>query len=259
MRYLEAIDTGDRSIPTKLVIVDNFTSWRSGISPRQMREIDRLAEEEYGLTPALLMEVAGLAAARVARIILGPSTAGRSISILAGPGNNGADGLVAARRLCGWGAEVAVLTSYNIDSARGLSETQLELATAAGVSVEAWQGAMLGADLVIDALLGFGALGDPRGNVAGMIDAATRSRRPILALDVPSGLDPETGLPSSTCVEAAATVTLGLAKTGLLTDAARPFVGRLFLADIGLPRPLLARLGVDCEGLFEGDDIVELS
>lgn len=245
-----------------------------------MRAIDRLAEKSYGLTPFLLMEVAGLATARVARMLLDPPLSERTVVILAGPGNNGADGLVAARRLTGWGVDVSVFTSYDLATARGIGETQLTMASEAGATVESWlseddielgiedeppediaaDAADLGTyDLVIDALLGFGAEGEPRGTVAVMLEAAAACGRPILALDVPSGLNAETGDPAPIQVSAAATVTLALAKTGLLAEAARAYVGRLFLADIGIPRPLLADVGIDPEGLFEDGDLVELA
>ncbi len=250
-----------------------------------MRKIDRLAEERYGISSFILMEVAGLAVARVARDLLKPPISDRAIVILAGPGNNGGDGLVAARRLAGWGAEVAVFTSYELDHARGLSERQVELATGAGVSVEPWtvsenedeegepgdieevdveaevsaDATDLGTyDLVIDALLGFGATGPPREPVAEMIEAANESGAPILALDVPSGLDAASGEAADPAVRAKATVTLALPKTGLVGGLARSHVGFLYLADIGVPWPLLAEVGVDPDGLFAEDDIMML-
>ena len=231
------------------------------------------------------MEVAGLAVARVARDLLNPPISDRAIVILAGPGNNGGDGLVAARRLAGWGAEVAVFTSYELDRARGLSEQQLELASGAGAGVESWivgdhedeevdhgeiedvdveaevsaDASDLGTyDLVIDALLGFGATGPPREPIAEMIEAANESGTPILALDVPSGLDAASGEAADPCIRAKATATLALPKTGLVGGSARNQVGFLYLADIGVPWPLLADVGVDPEGLFAEDDIMML-
>jgi hydroxyethylthiazole kinase-like uncharacterized protein yjeF len=223
-----------------------------------MREVDRLAEASFGLTPVQLMEMAGLATARVARRLLGPSLSGRAIRILAGPGNNGADGLVAARRLSGWGADVAVLTSYPPAQAGGLPARQLGAAVAAGVTVQEWTGSIGAADLVVDALLGFGASGPPRGLVADMIEASNRAGGPVLALDLPSGIDPDSGRPGNPCIRADLTVTLGVAKTGLLSPDAVGWVGRLLVADIGLPVALLAAVGIDATGLFEFDDIVEL-
>ncbi len=223
-----------------------------------MREIDRATEADYGVSPLQLMEVAGLATARVARNLIGSPLTGRRVCILAGPGNNGADGLVAARRLVGWGANVAVVTSYRVDEARGLSATQLRAVEAAGVPVGEWDGQVPAAELLIDALLGFGASGAPRATVAAMIGAAVDRGAPVLALDIPSGLDGTSGLAPGACIVATATVTLALPKTGLLAPPARRFVGRLFLADIGVPSALLEQLGISANGIFAGDDIVEI-
>lgn len=233
--------------------------WRLGVTPAEMRQVDELAEKEYGLAPPLLMEVAGLATARVARMIIDGATRGSAVTVLAGPGNNGSDGMVAARRLAGWGAQVTVLTSYDPAEARGLAVAQLRALSAAGLKVEAWSpAAELGADLLIDALLGFGAGGAPRGRIADIIEATAQSEAPILALDLPSGLEAETGEAAATCIRASATVTLALAKTGLLTGQARGCVGTLYLADIGIPRTLLRRLGIDTAGLYEEGDLVRM-
>jgi NAD(P)H-hydrate epimerase len=240
------------------MVVANMTSWKSGISPQQMREIDRAAEEDYGISPMQLMEVAGLATARVARRLIGSPLTGLRVSILTGPGNNGGDGLVAARRLAGWGARVTALTSYPPAEARGLSDAQARSAATAGVVVQQWQRRPAIADLIIDALLGFGAQGAPRGAIAEMISASGGGKTTVLALDLPSGLDASSGNAPAECVIATATITLALPKTGLLAPAARRYVGRLFLADIGVPPALLAGHDIDVEGLFELDDIVEL-
>ena len=223
-----------------------------------MREIDRAAEEDYGISPLQLMEVAGLATARVARRLIGSPLTGLRVSILTGPGNNGGDGLVAARRLAGWGARVTALTSYPPAEARGLSETQARSAVRAGVVVREWQRQLDTPDLIIDALLGFGAHGAPRGAIAEMISASSGGETAVLAVDLPSGLDADSGDAAIECVIASATITLALPKTGLLAPAAGKYVGRLFIADIGVPPALLAGHGIDIAGLFERDDIVEL-
>jgi hydroxyethylthiazole kinase-like uncharacterized protein yjeF len=238
--------------------VATLTSWKSGVSPERMREIDRATEKDYGINPLLLMEGAGLATARVARSFIGSPLSGRRVCILAGPGNNGGDGLVAARRLAGWDATVTVITSYAGDGARGMSRNQLEVAARAGVEIVEWRGQIPPNEMTVDALLGFGATGAPRGAVREMIVAANEGQVPILALDVPSGIDAGSGAVLGDCIIAGATVTLALAKTGLLAPAARPFVGKLLLADIGVPPALLRELGIDAEGLFAADDIVEL-
>jgi NAD(P)H-hydrate epimerase len=194
----------------------------------------------------------------VARDLVGSPLSGRRVSILAGPGNNGGDGLVAARRLAGWGAEVTALTSYPLDAARGLSGEQVRSALESGVLVQRWPGRLEAADLVIDALLGFGAQGAPRGVIAEMISATAAAGTAVLALDLPSGLDAGSGAAAGGCVVATATVTLALPKKGLLSPAAQGYVGRLFLADIGVPLSLLVRHNIDVAGLFEANDIVEI-
>ena len=218
-----------------------------------MRDVDRLAEAEYGIKPLQLMEVAGLMTARTAREIVGP-LGGRAVCILAGKGNNGGDGLVAARRLGGWGAEVRVITSFSPFDATALAAQQMGTLLRLGMAVESWSGVVPPADLHIDALLGFGADGAPRDIVADMIEAMPQGEG-VLALDVPSGLDATTGEAPGACVVAGATVTLALPKVGLLAPAAADHVGRLFLADIGVPPELLRRLGIDPSGLFESSDL----
>ena len=219
-----------------------------------MREVDRLAEADFGIEPLQLMEVAGLMTARAAREIVGP-LAGRAVCILAGKGNNGGDGLVAARRLAGWGARVLVITAFAPFDATRLAAHQLRTLLRQGIAVESWTGLLPPADLYIDALLGFGAQGAPRDIVADVIDS-TPAGAPILALDLPSGLDADTGEAAGACVVAGSTVTLGVPKRGLLRPAAAGFSGRLYLADIGIPPELLVRLGVDPSGLFETGDLV---
>jgi len=233
-------------------------SWRDGASKDEMREIDRRAEQEYGLTPFLLMEVAGLAVARVARRLVEETTRGGRVAVLTGPGNNGGDGMVAARRLSAWGTQLEVITSYPLEDAKGLSRTQLEILEALGLDVHPWDGTLPSADLLVDALLGFGSSGEPRGWVAEMIDSANQSGLPILSVDVPSGLDCDSGEPAAVSVRARATVTLALPKIGMLVDEAQPYLGDLYLADIGIPPQLLAEIGIDGDGLFADDDIMAL-
>jgi len=115
-------------------------------------------------------------------------------------------------------------------------------------------------DLILDAMLGYGAKGDPRPPIADWIHLANERKRPVLSLDSPSGLDTTTGIPGSPCIHAAATLTLALPKTGLLSGRAKPFVGSLYLADIGVPPELFAApsLGLLVKSPFCEGSIVRL-
>ncbi|RME87818.1 MAG: hypothetical protein D6770_08405, partial [Anaerolineae bacterium] len=114
------------------------------------------------------------------------------------------------------------------------------------------------ADLILDAILGYGLTGDPRPDAATWIERLNASARPVLALDTPSGLDTTDGIPRRPTVRATATLTLALPKTGLLTPEARPYVGDLYLADIGVPPALYRRLGLEVGPLFAEGTIIEV-
>ena len=115
------------------------------------------------------------------------------------------------------------------------------------------------AELVIDAPIGYGLRGDLRQPVAGWISKANGSSSPTLALDVPSGLDATSGTPGRSCIEADATLTLALPKSGLLADQAAGYVGELNLADISVPPALYQQLGIDLPNLFAAGSILRVS
>ena len=228
------------------------------ISAAQMAEIDAAAGATFHLAAEVLMENASRGVARAARAFLDGAVAGRRIVALAGPGNNGGDALAASRYLANWGARVEAKLAVAPDRLRALPRAQLEAARAAGVDVsgEIADATLREADLMLDGLLGYSASGAPRGAIAALIAAANASRAPILAVDLPSGLHPDTGTPLDGCIVATLTVTLGLPKSGLLRDGARRFVGRLLLADIGVPPIAYERFGLDTRALFAKSDLV---
>jgi NAD(P)H-hydrate epimerase len=116
-------------------------------------------------------------------------------------------------------------------------------------------------DLIIDGVIGYSLRGAPRDGAARLITWANQAAAPVLALDVPSGLDGTTGAPADPTIEAAATMTLALPKRGLMAVGARPYVGELYLADIGVPPALYARapLGLEVPLAFAASDLVRLS
>lgn len=201
----------------------------------QMRSIDRRAVEEYGMPSLLLMENAGRAVAERAARRLSP---GGRVTVLCGGGNNGGDGFVAARHLYNRGFEVACCLAVPRERVRDDARANLELAERLGIPIRQ-EAPTLAAGLIVDALLGTGFRGEPRGAVAEQIRLANESGLPILAVDVPSGLDSDTGRASAGAIRAVETVTFGLPKLGLLTYPGRELAGELTVARISLPRPLL--------------------
>jgi hydroxyethylthiazole kinase-like uncharacterized protein yjeF len=218
-----------------------------------MADADRIASAELGIPLELLMENASRQIAVAARVFLG-GVAGKKIVALAGSGNNGGDALGALRHLSGWGATVSARLSGAAERLRPLARQQHDILAKLGVPLDA----AMDADLVIDGLLGYSVAGPPRDAVSELIRAANGSRLPILAVDLPSGMHPDTGEPLGVTIRAALTVTLALPKRGLMTTRSRALVGELLLADIGIPPHAFDRLGIETRGLFEGGDLVRI-
>jgi NAD(P)H-hydrate epimerase len=205
------------------------------VTADEMASVDRAAIEEYGMDVLVLMENAGRGAAVVARRMLGGSVAGRRVGCLVGKGNNGGDGMVAARYLHNWGAQVSVTLASGRSDVREAPYRELKILERMGVEVDEKAEELESSDLLVDGLLGYNAKGDPREPSAGLIRRANASGAPILAVDLPSGLNASSGTTGDPCVVADATVTFGLPKTGFLNQDSRRFVGELYLADISIP------------------------
>jgi NAD(P)H-hydrate epimerase len=231
------------------------TTWSIGmartLTRAEVREVDRLAIEEYGLPGILLMENAGAGAARLLESlqIEGP------VAIACGPGNNGGDGFVIARHLDAAGHAVRLVLACEPDRYRGDAAVNLRVAERSGLTIEiladagltAWERALSAAAWVVDALLGTGAVGPPRGSVAAAIAAVTAARGAgarVLAVDLPSGLDCDTGTAPGACVRADVTATFVAAKAGFDRPGAAALTGAVHVLGIGVPRDLLARFGL---------------
>jgi len=213
------------------------------INSRQVRQVDALAQERFGIGVDWLMEAAGW---QVARQV--PEGA----VVVCGVGNNAGDGLAAARHLHRWGRLVSVSC---IDSAKlaGPAARELEALRKAGVDV--WPVLQLqDAEVVVDAIFGTGLTRAPEGKFAEWIEAINRSGKSVIAVDVPSGLDAETGVAYSAVVRASATIALGLPKPGL-----DKFGGRVVVADIGVPLEAYAAVGIDVPmDLFANGELIPL-
>jgi ADP-dependent NAD(P)H-hydrate dehydratase / NAD(P)H-hydrate epimerase len=202
----------------------------------QMREADRSAIER-GTPGITLMERAGAA---VAEHVRDGFPAARNILVLCGPGNNGGDGFVAARLLAGEGLQVRLALLGSPEALSG------DAATAAA----AWAGDVLDAaavdpargELVVDALFGTGLTRDLDGAAAALVSRVNRSQCPVLAVDIPSGIDGDTGRVRGVAIEADATVTFAARRPGHLLLPGRTHCGRVDVADIGIADEILASL-----------------
>jgi len=210
-----------------------------------MAALEQRAQDAFGVPVSALMDRAGARTAEVARRLLRQS-GGRRVVVLVGKGNNGGDGLVAAGDLAGDGPVEVLLTA---PAAEIRGEPAVRLAALRGRPVRIRDAASLDdadldrllrdSDLTVDAIFGTGFRGPAVGVPARVIEAANRTDVPILAVDVPSGVDATTGRADAPCVRAAATVTMGLPKIGLVQYPAAAYAGTLFVAEIGLPAEAL--------------------
>jgi NAD(P)H-hydrate epimerase len=205
------------------------------VTADEMKAMDEATIQKYRIDVLSLMENAGVATAILAKRMLDGRVRGKRVACLTGKGNNGGDGLVASRHLGNWGAEVAVILSSGSEELGGVGARQLESVQATGVPVLGVDADLTGYGLLLDALLGYNSKGAPREPMAGLIRRANDSGVPILAIDIPSGLDPTTGTPNDPCIVAKSTLTLALPKTGFLNPESRRFVGDLYLGDVSIP------------------------
>lgn len=214
------------------------------VTSQHMRELDRRAIDEWGIPGLTLMENAGRAVADAA-LRLTEDVPDRPIVVLCGRGNNGGDGFVAARHLRERGRQVQVFLAAARDELSGDAEANLERLEAAGLSVDVLSDpgpvsqACPAAGLVVDALLGTGLTGKVRGLPGQLIEAVNECAVRVLAVDVPSGLDADTGEPLGLATRAVETVTMGLPKLGLLLYPGMNYAGRVIVAQIGFPADLL--------------------
>ncbi len=214
------------------------------LSRAEVRGIDVRAAEELGLPTLVLMENAGRGAADWLRNrVEAPS----AVLVVCGPGNNGGDGGVVARHLDAWGYRVRVVWLARPEELRGDAAVQWYILDRSGIDQDSLQGEVLAgldprlaeADWVVDALLGTGLSRPVEGDLAAAIEALNRSSKPILALDLPSGLDADTGRPLGVAVRAEATATFVAPKLGFDAPEAAAYTGEVAVIDIGVPARLL--------------------
>jgi ADP-dependent NAD(P)H-hydrate dehydratase / NAD(P)H-hydrate epimerase len=231
------------------------------LTAEQVARLDAAAAE-CGVSTLQLMEIAGWQVARCAwRHLGGPA----GVSVVAGYGNNGGDGLVAARHLATWGCAVRVLVLGDEQRVVGVVRDHVMSARLCGIDVvidadpAAVPGVTAGTDLVIDAILGTGLRSAPREPQSSGIRALNDSGIPILSVDVPSGLDATSGDAFDPTVRAALTCTLTAMKRGLRLGDAPLHAGAVWVADIGMPAAAWLRAGVEQPPAIRGGELVHTS
>jgi len=209
------------------------------VSVKQMREIDRHTIEDIGVPSIVLMENAGRS---VAGVIIKKFLRARKIAIFCGGGNNAGDGFVTARYLFRENKLVSIFMLKKPEELSTDAKTNFEIVrnlrvrffNVSSENLCEVRKKLKQFDLIVDALLGTGTKGEIRGIYADVISMLNSSKRPIVAVDIPSGLDADTGLPLGVCIKAKMTVTMGFMKKGFLKKNAREFTGKVVVADIGL-------------------------
>lgn len=221
------------------------------VTGQEMKILDQQAAEKCGVPGILLMENASRAVADVAMELLGKSADSKKQKavVLCGKGNNGGDGFGAARWLLSYGVGVKVLLINAVpENVQGDAARQLAMYMSAGGEVDSVlddddaqlaEVMCLKADLIIDAMLGTGFYGELSGLYKTMCDMVNATGVPVLAVDVPTGVNADNGQMADDAVKARATVTMGLIKSGLWLYPAKEAVGELYVADIGFPKRLV--------------------
>lgn len=215
------------------------------LTREEVRELDRRAIADYGVPGVVLMENAGRGAAEV---LLALDARG-PVVICCGKGNNGGDGFVIARHLDNHDVPVRVLLFARPEDLRGDAAINQAIVEKSGLPLLAFPGASIDLDRVrqelapaawvVDALFGTGLSGPVRTPLDQVIEAVNASAARVLAVDIPSGLDCDTGQPLGPTVRAHHTVTFVAPKRGFAQQAARPWLGQVHVCDIGAPRRLL--------------------
>jgi NAD(P)H-hydrate epimerase len=205
----------------------------------QMREIDRVAVEEFHLGILQMMENAGRNLATHALLM---KPAGGLITVVAGAGGNGGGVLCCARHLHNHGIPVQCVLDRDPNLLTGAARQQLDSLMAAGIAVliaEQSEEVIQRSVLIIDGLIGYGLQGEPRSMIARLIEMCNQSDAMILSNDIPSGIDATIGEAHGPYIHADRTLTLAAPKTGLPRDH-----GEIYLADIGIPPEVFEQVGV---------------
>ncbi len=219
------------------------------LSREEIRGLDCCAIETVGVPGVVLMENAGRNAAGEIEKFL-QAAAGRSIAIVAGAGNNGGDGFVIARHLAMRAANVVTFLVVAPEKVSGDAKINLDILNGLGHDVREAVGSQLAAlaeslrafDLIVDAVGGTGIRGALKGHLATAVEQINAAARPVVAVDIPTGLDCDTGQAPGPVIRAEMTVTMLARKKGFDADGAEDYTGEVRVVDIGIPPELVAKI-----------------
>ena len=215
------------------------------VSSQQMRKIDRAASKRFGIPPLLLMENAGRSVYEVAQAMLKNKKS--RIAIFCGYGNNGGDGFVTARHLVNHGYPVNVFLVGAKKKMSDESRVNFKIINRMKVNIQrlfrrehvcVLGRHLQGTELLIDAIFGIGMRGALNSFYGELIEQINKSNIPIVAVDIPSGLDADRGVVVSSAIRAQKTITMGLLKKGFRNPTAKEYLGKVIVADISLPQQL---------------------
>ncbi len=228
----------------------------------EMAELDRLAVES-GLEIRQMMELAGwhmLAVLRRLRI-----KKNKRIVIVAGEGNKGGDGLSAARHLLNSGYSVQIILVGDRRKMKKDARHHLKMADRMNIPIWYWKAEssrcveILGmSDVIIDAMIGYRLKGSPRAPFRDVIEGIQLQKSKVISYDLPTGIDPTTGIPTAAFVHADATLTLALPKKLFQAKEARKHSGRIFIADIGIPSIVYDQIHARSRPHFRSGGMIEL-
>lgn len=213
------------------------------VNPKQMNEIDSIAINRFGIPGIVLMENAALKVVDEIAKSLG-IIRDKSIVVFAGKGNNGGDALAAARHLFNKGAKLYLFITADKSSIMGDARINLDIVEKMGIhavevndlhQIEEVRGRLQTADLIVDGIFGTGFKGEITGINEDVIRLVNSSAKPVIAIDIPSGIDGKTGRAAGVCIKALKTVTFHLPKLGLVIHPGCEYTGELIAVDIGIP------------------------
>lgn len=214
------------------------------LTREQVRRVDKLAVERYHMPGVVLMENAAIAASNIAMEMM--EEGNRPVMILCGGGNNGGDGLAIARHLHNRGLNIRILLTSDPEKYSGDAKINWEICRAMNLSAKAATLEAIGESrpkLIVDAIFGTGLTQAPREPFGELVAAIDKAGVPVLAVDIPSGLDCDSGRPlGPACVKATRTITFVAQKVGFDQPEARKYLGQVTVGDIGCPRKLVLEI-----------------